>query len=32
MVQTRKGKEKIDNTPNNRCVLESDPACDSAVM
>lgn len=29
----KKGKEKKgDNTANNRCVLESDPARDSAVM
>lgn len=31
-VQKRKRKRKRDNTPNNRCVLESDPARDSAVM
>lgn len=32
----KKKKEKrtrtTDNTPDNRCVLGSDPACDSAAM
>lgn len=31
-VQKRKKKKDRDNTPDNRRVLESDPACDSAVM